>query len=60
MLCRQVFSALNINWDAGEKKLKASSQTHVAGYVEGSGKAGHVACNMPSLCSGCPPSFFGG
>jgi hypothetical protein len=60
MLCRQVFSALNINWDAGEKKLKASSQTHVAGYVADSGEAGHVACNMPSLCSGRHPSFFGG
>jgi hypothetical protein len=60
MLCRQTFSALNINWDAGEKKLKASSQTHVAGYVADSGEAGHVACNMPSLCSGRHPSFFGG
>jgi hypothetical protein len=34
MLCRQTFSALNINWDAGEEKMKASSQIHVAGDLE--------------------------
>jgi len=34
MLCRQTFSALNINWDAGEEKHEASSQIHVAGDLE--------------------------
>jgi hypothetical protein len=68
MLCRQTFSALNINWGAGEKKMKASSQIHVAGDLEiwclsqtrrfKPSKA-HSLQHTP-VYVGRHPSFFGG
>jgi hypothetical protein len=69
MLCRQTFSALNINWGAGEEKLSASSQIHIAGDLEiwrlsqtrrfKLSKARSLQREVP-VYVGRHPSFFGG
>ena len=70
MLCRQVFSALNINWDAGEDGHKVLPPIHVAGDLEiwclnqtrrfKLSKARSLQREIPVYVRAPPSSFFGG